>query len=87
MAQKTPQKGGDKVKVYSTPTCPYCYMVKDFLKQNGIQFEDINVATDHEAAHYMIEKSGQMGVPVIEINGQMIVGFDREAIKKALGIK
>jgi glutaredoxin 3 len=86
MAQKNP-KQGSKVKVYSTPTCPYCYMVKDFLKQNGIQFEDINVAENHEAAHYMVEKSGQMGVPVIEIAGKFIVGFDREAIKKALGIK
>jgi glutaredoxin len=62
-------------------------MAKDFLKQNNIPFEDINVAQDHEAAHEMIERSGQMGVPVIEIDGQMIVGFDREAIKKALGIK
>ena len=90
MAQKTPKKETPKapnVKVYSTPTCPYCFMAKDFLKQNGIHFEDINVAQDHEAAHQMIEKSGQMGVPVIEIDGKMIVGFDREAIKKALGIK
>ncbi|MCX6814289.1 MAG: thioredoxin family protein [Candidatus Aenigmarchaeota archaeon] len=85
MVQKTPK--APKVKVYSTPTCPYCYMAKDFLKQNGVQFEDINVAENHQAAHEMIEKSGQMGVPVIEINGKMIVGFDREAIKKALGIK
>ncbi|HJW97437.1 MAG TPA: glutaredoxin domain-containing protein [archaeon] len=86
MAQK-PQKQGPKVKVYSTPTCPYCYMAKDFLKENGIAFEDINVAEDHAAAHEMIEKSGQMGVPVIDINGTIIVGFDREAVKKALGIK
>jgi glutaredoxin 3 len=86
MAQKNP-KHASKVRVYSTPTCPYCYMVKDFLKQNGIQFEDINVAENHEAAHEMIEKSGQMGVPVVDINGTVIVGFDREAIKKALGIQ
>ncbi len=81
------KKAVHSIKVYSTPSCPYCYMVKDFLKQNGIQFEDINVATDHEAAHEMIEKSGQMGVPVVDIGGKIIVGFDREAIKKALGIK
>jgi glutaredoxin len=62
-------------------------MAKDFLKENGVQFEDINVAENHAAAHEMIEKSGQMGVPVVEIDGKMIVGFDREAIKKALGIK
>jgi glutaredoxin 3 len=87
MAQKTSKKEAPKVKVYSTPTCPYCYMAKDFLKENNIPFEDINVAEDHKAAHAMVEKSGQMGVPVIEIDGKMIVGFDREAIKKALGIK
>jgi glutaredoxin 3 len=81
------QKKGAKVKVYSTPTCPYCYMAKDFLKEKGVEFEDINVAQDHAAAREMMEKSGQMGVPVIEIDGKMIVGFDREAIKKALGIK
>ena len=86
MPQKEAKKA-PKVKVYSTPTCPYCYMVKDFLKENGVQFEDINVAQDHDAAHEMIEKSGQMGVPVIDIGGKIIVGFDREAIKKALGIK
>ncbi len=86
MTDKT-QKKVSKVKVYSTPTCPYCFMAKDFLKENGVQFEDINVAENHAAAHEMIEKSGQMGVPVIEINGKMIVGFDRDAIKKALGIK
>jgi glutaredoxin 3 len=87
MEQKSPKREAHKVKVYSTPTCPYCYMAKDFLKENGVQFEDINVAEDHAAAHEMIEKSGQMGVPVIDINGKIIVGFDREAIKKALGIK
>ena len=86
MADKNPKKDS-KVKVYSTPTCPYCYMAKDFLKENGVQFEDINVAQDHAAARDMMEKSGQMGVPVIDINGKIIVGFDREAIKKALGIK
>ena len=87
MAEKASKQKASKVKVYSTPTCPYCYMAKDFLKQNNIPFEDINVAEDHKAAHDMVERSGQMGVPVIEIDGKMIVGFDREAIKKALGIK
>lgn len=87
MAEKASKQKVNKVKVYSTPTCPYCYMAKDFLKQNNIPFEDINVAEDHKAAREMVEKSGQMGVPVIEINGKMIVGFDRETVKKALGIK
>ena len=73
-----------KVKVYSTPTCPYCHMAMDFLKEHKIEFEDINVAEDHNAAKEMIEKSGQMGVPVIEIGDEIIVGFDKEKIKKAL---
>jgi glutaredoxin-like YruB-family protein len=75
-----------KVKVYSTPTCPWCHRVKEFLNENDIKFEDINVAEDQEAANKMVEKSGQRGVPVIEIDGEIIVGFDAEAIKKALKI-
>jgi len=73
-----------KVIVYSTPTCPYCHIAKDFLKENKIQFEDIDVSKDRKKAQEMIEKSGQMGVPVIEIGNKIIVGFDREAVKKAL---
>lgn len=75
-----------KVKVYSTSTCPWCHKVKAFLKDNHIHFEDIDVSSDKEAADEMIEKSGQMGVPVIDINGKMIIGFDQEALKKELGI-
>lgn len=73
-----------RVKVYSTPTCPYCHMVKDFLKEKGVEFEDIDVSENQEEAQKMIEKSGQMGVPQIEINGKIIVGFDKEAIEKEL---
>jgi glutaredoxin-like YruB-family protein len=73
-----------KVKVYSTPTCPYCKMAKDFLKEKGVEFEDVDVSENHEAAHEMMKKSGQMGVPQIEINGKIIVGFDREALEKEL---
>ncbi len=73
-----------KVKVYSTPTCPWCHRAKDFLKEKGVEFEDINVAEDADAAQQMVEKSGQRGVPVIEIGGKMIVGFDQEAIEKEL---
>lgn len=76
-----------KVKVYSTPTCPYCHMAKDFLKEHHIKYEDIDVSKDQTAAKEMVEKSGQMGVPVIDINGKIIVGFEREEIKKALKIK
>ena len=72
------------VKVYSTQSCPYCFMAKDFLKDNGIAFEDIDVSTDRNAAMEMVKKSGQQGVPVIDINGKIIVGFDKEAIKKEL---
>ncbi len=75
-----------KVKVYSTPTCPYCIQAKKFLKDNNIKFDDINVAENDKAREEMVKKSGQMGVPVIEINGTVIVGFDRPAMKKALGI-
>jgi len=73
-----------KIKVYSTPTCPYCHMLKDWLKEKKVDFEDIDVASDHEAAKEMIGKSGQMGVPQIEINGKIIVGFNKPAIEKEL---
>jgi glutaredoxin 3 len=81
------EKGKIRVKVYSTPTCPYCAMTKDFLNKHGVDFEDIDVASDQKAATYIIEKSGQMAVPIIEIDGEIIVGFDKEAISKALKIK
>lgn len=74
------------VKVYSTSTCPYCVMAKDFLKNNNIAFEDVNVGANQAAAKEMMDKSGQMGVPVFDIDGQIIVGFDKAAITKALGI-
>lgn len=76
-----------KVIVYSTPTCPYCHAAKDFLKENKIEFQDVDVSKDQARAQEMIEKSGQMGVPVLDINGTIIVGYDKEAIKKALKIK
>ena len=75
------------VKVYSTPTCPWCHKAKEFLQELKVEFEDINVAENQEAAQAMVEKSGQRGVPVIEIDGEMIVGFNPEAIKKALKIE
>ncbi len=74
------------VKVYSTSTCPYCAMAKAFLKEKNIPFEDVDVGANPEAANEMIEKSGQMGVPVIEIDGKIIVGFNKEAISQELGI-
>jgi glutaredoxin-like YruB-family protein len=72
------------VTVYSTQTCPWCHKAKDFLKDNNIEFEDKDVSVDEEARNAMVEKSGQMGVPVIDIDGEIIVGFDQDAIKRAL---
>ena len=74
-----------KVKIYSTPACPYCVKAKEFFKEKGIEFEDIDVSADQEAAREMVEKSGQMGVPVIDIDGKIIVGFDKDAIEEELG--
>ena len=75
------------VKVYSTPTCPWCKLTKQFLKDSKIAFKDIDVSTDQAAAKEMIQKSGQMGVPVIDIDGKLSIGFDKEALKKLLKIK
>jgi len=75
-----------KVKVYSTPTCPYCIRAKQFLKDNNVEFENIDVSADQQKSEEMVKISGQMGVPVIDIEGEIIVGFEKEEIKKALGI-
>jgi glutaredoxin 3 len=75
-----------KVKVYSTSTCHYCIMLKEFLKKNNIQFENVDVGVDRQASQEMMDKSGQMGVPVLDIDGEIIVGFDKDAISTALGI-
>ncbi|MFH1063625.1 MAG: glutaredoxin domain-containing protein [Candidatus Woesearchaeota archaeon] len=72
------------IKVYSTPTCPWCIKLKGYLKEKNVKFDDIDVSTDQAAAQKMIEKSGQMGVPQTEINGKMIVGFDKDAIDAEL---
>ena len=74
------------VKVYSTPACPYCIKVKQFLKEKDVDFENIDVSTSQEKSQEMVDKSGQMGVPVLAINGTIIVGFDKEKIGNALGL-
>jgi glutaredoxin-like YruB-family protein len=74
------------IKVYSTVTCPYCVTLKKFLKEHNIEFEDIDVSQDEKARDEVIKKSGQMGVPIVEINGEIVVGFDREKIKQLLKI-
>lgn len=76
-----------KVKVYSTPTCPYCELLKEFLKEKGIEFEAIDVSQDPQAQQYLLEKTGRMAVPVTEIDEQTVVGFDRPTIVKLLNIK
>lgn len=73
-----------KITVYSTPNCPWCHALKDFLKEKNVEFEEIDISKDQAKVQEMIKKSGQMGVPQIEINGKMIVGFDKEAIEKEL---
>ena len=72
------------VKVYSTPTCPYCHLAKQFLKENNIEFEDIDVSVNQQAAQEMIDKSHQMGVPVLDIDGNIVAGFDKAKIKQLL---
>lgn len=76
-----------KVRVFSTSTCPYCVTLKEFLKENNVEFEDIDVSQDKNALDEMVKKSGQMGVPVVEIDGQIIIGFDKEKISEILSIK
>lgn len=75
------------VKIYSTSTCVYCKMAKEFFQKNNIQFEDYNVSEDAAKREEMISKSQQMGVPVIDIDGQIIVGFDQRKIEELLKIK
>ncbi len=76
-----------KVRVFSTPMCPYCVTLKEFLRKYNIEFEDIDVSQNKTFLDEMIKKSGQMGVPVIEIDEQIVVGFDKEKICKLLNIK
>jgi glutaredoxin 3 len=72
------------VVVYSTPSCPYCAMVKDFLKKKAVAYVDYDVSRDRRRADEMIRKSGQMGVPVVDINGSILVGFRPAEIENAL---
>jgi len=74
------------IKVYSTPACPYYITLKTFLKEHSIEFEDIDVSQDKKALDEMVKKSGQMGVPVIDIDGEVIIGFDKEKISKLLNL-
>ncbi len=75
-----------KVVIYTTPTCTYCKQTKDFFKENSISYEEYDVASDMDKRKEMVEKSGQMGVPVIFVDDQMFVGFDKEGLSQALGL-
>lgn len=74
------------IKVYSTPECPWCEAVKDFLSSHNISFEEIDVSVDEKAAQEIVKKSGQTGVPVIEIDGKIISGFNKPLLEEILGI-
>lgn len=76
-----------KVKIFLTPGCPYCFTLKEFLKEHNIKFKEIDVSKDEKAREEMIKKTGKMEVPVVEIDGQIVVGFDKEKICKLLNIK
>jgi len=72
------------IKIYSTPACPFCQMAKDFFAEKGLAYEEFNVTIDEKARDEMIQKTGQMGVPVIEIDGNIVIGFNRDEIEKLL---
>lgn len=75
-----------KVIVYSTPTCPWCTKVKDYLDSKDVPYEHFDVSKDREKAMEMVKKSGQQGVPVIDIDGSIVVGFDQNSINNLLGL-
>jgi len=76
-----------KVRLFTSPACPYCFTLKEFLKANDIKFKEIDISQDKKAKEEMIKKSGKMEVPVIEIDEQIVVGFDKEKICKLLNIR
>lgn len=73
-----------KIKIFSTPTCPYCHMAKDYLKEKKVPFEDIDVSQDQQQARQMVERSGQMGVPQLWIEDQIVIGFNKPVIDQLL---
>ena len=84
MMEKKEGKKMSKVIVYSTSTCPYCVMAKNYLESLNVEFEEVNVQEDKEKAQEMIKKSGQMGVPVLDVGGEIIVGFNKPSVDAAL---
>lgn len=86
MAQAKTAKKQPRVIVFSTPTCAYCNMAKRYFRDNQIKFRDIDISRDQAAARDVVRRSGQMGVPVIDIGGKIIVGFDKPKINQLLGL-
>tara|TARA_Y100000031_G_scaffold155630_1_gene206992 strand:- start:1069 stop:1308 length:240 start_codon:yes stop_codon:yes gene_type:complete len=76
-----------KVSIYTTPTCTYCKAAKEFFKENDVGYEEYDVASDAEKREEMIKKSGQMSVPVIFVDDEMVIGFDRDKLAELLGVK
>ena len=74
------------LNIYTTPTCVYCQMAKEFFKENNVQYQEHDVSSDAKAREEMINKSGQMGVPVIDVEGEIIIGFDKERLSELLRI-
>ena len=75
------------VRIFTTPGCPFCYTLREFLKERSIEFEEIDVSQNEKARDELIKKSGRLEAPIVEINGQIVVGFDKEKILKLLNIK
>ncbi len=84
--EQTQQQKKHSVTIYSTPSCMYCKLAKEFFKEKGVVYAEFNVQADVPKREEMFKKSGQMGVPVIDIDGQLTVGFDKDRVKKLLGI-
>lgn len=74
------------VKIYSTPTCVYCKMAKEFFAKNNVSYEEFNVSQDAKALEEMVAKSHQMGVPVIDVDGEVFIGFDQKGLSRALNL-
>lgn len=80
------EKKQPRVTLFTTPSCSYCRLAKSYLRQRGIKFKDVDVSKDPAAARDMVRRSGQQGVPVIEIGGKIVVGFDRPKVDKLLNL-
>ncbi len=75
-----------KITIYTTPTCSFCRMAKNFFREHGVSYEEKDVTTNHQFVEEMIRKSGQMGVPVIDIDGEIVIGFDKPRIAQLAGV-